>query len=89
MIYLEGRNAFKSCVSRIVYLSQETDTILGRLNSHCEREHGLIDKFSNVFKPSEIISFVAGDTYASGEALKLPTLKLEACKLYTLADVNF
>uniref|UniRef100_A0A915EGH0 Nuclear pore protein n=1 Tax=Ditylenchus dipsaci TaxID=166011 RepID=A0A915EGH0_9BILA len=74
-----GSNLFESCVSRIVYLSQETDQILGKLNSHGERLPGLIDKFASAFNIQDVISRVAADTNSSGDAL-------QACKLYALAD---
>lgn len=77
---LGGRNVFKSCVSRIVYLTGERDQILGKLNPQGERISGLIDKFSNSFSVSEIISYVAADTHHCGDTL-------EACKLYALAEV--
>lgn len=52
---LGGRNLFESCVSRIVYLSNETDQILGRMNAQGERLPGLIDKFASAFNVSDII----------------------------------
>ncbi|KAI1715918.1 nup93/Nic96 domain-containing protein [Ditylenchus destructor] len=74
-----GRNLFESCVSRIVFLSNETERVLGRLNSQGERLPGLIDKFSSAFNVSDIISYVAADTAASGDIL-------QCVNLYALAN---
>ncbi|KAI1701790.1 nup93/Nic96 domain-containing protein [Ditylenchus destructor] len=74
-----GRNLFESCVSRIVYLSNETDQILGRMNAQGERLPGLIDKFASAFNVSDIISYVAADTAASGDVL-------QCVNLYALAN---
>lgn len=79
---LGGRNVFKSCVSRIVYLTGEKDQILGKLNAQGQRIGGLIDKFSSAFSVADVISYVAADTNSCGDTL-------EACRLYALADVSF
>jgi hypothetical protein len=51
---LGGRNVFESCVSRLVYLSGESDQILGYFNEKDERLRGLIDKFSQAINVSDV-----------------------------------
>lgn len=54
---------------------------MGKLNAQGERIPGLIDKFSNAFSVSDVISYVAADTSYCGDTL-------ESCKLYALAEVK-
>ncbi|KAH7717062.1 Nucleoporin interacting component family protein [Aphelenchoides avenae] len=75
----QGGNVFEACVSRIVYLSHETDQILGRHAPNGDRVPGLIDKFEPVINVPDIIARVASDTNVCGDAR-------EACRLYALAQ---
>uniref|UniRef100_A0A914BVH6 Nuclear pore protein n=1 Tax=Acrobeloides nanus TaxID=290746 RepID=A0A914BVH6_9BILA len=76
---IPGGNFFEACVSRLVYLTGEVDSILGSLTSNGEHLPGYIDKFSAVVNIPDIISRVAFDTNINGDTL-------QACRLYCLAD---
>ncbi|CAB3407828.1 unnamed protein product [Caenorhabditis bovis] len=60
-----GSDVFEMAVSRAVYLTNETDAILGKLNAAGRREPGLIDEYLD--DPSEVIGRVASDTELSGQ----------------------
>ncbi|CCD73434.1 Nuclear pore protein [Caenorhabditis elegans] len=60
-----GSDVFEMAVSRSVYLTGQTDEILGKLTPDGRREKGLIDEYLD--DPSEVICRVASDTEITGE----------------------
>lgn len=80
-MYLGG-NFFSACVSRLVYLTGEVDSILGRLTPNGERLPGYINKFQSAVCVTDIISKVAFDTNLNGDTL-------QSIRLYCLAEARF
>lgn len=73
---------FYSCISRAVYLSEETWRIVGKLSESGIRHEGLIDKYANDISVGDAIAKVASDTELSGDAAV-------ATQLYMAAGVSF
>uniref|UniRef100_A0A0N5AQG2 Nuclear pore protein n=1 Tax=Syphacia muris TaxID=451379 RepID=A0A0N5AQG2_9BILA len=61
-----GGNLFYACISRAVYLSGETERILGRVDDKRGRVEGLIDKYPNI-SVKDAIAKVASDTEIGGD----------------------
>lgn len=79
---ITGGNLFYSCISRAVYLSDETWRIVGKINENGVRHEGLIDKYARDISIEDAIAKVASDTEVSGDE----TL---AGQLYMAASVSF
>uniref|UniRef100_A0A0R3RXD0 Nuclear pore protein n=1 Tax=Elaeophora elaphi TaxID=1147741 RepID=A0A0R3RXD0_9BILA len=62
-----GGNLFYSCISRAVYLSDETWRIIGKINENGIRYEGLIDKYARDISIEDAIAKVASDTEVSGD----------------------
>uniref|UniRef100_A0A1I8EWM8 Nuclear pore protein n=3 Tax=Wuchereria bancrofti TaxID=6293 RepID=A0A1I8EWM8_WUCBA len=62
-----GGNLFYSCISRAVYLSDETWRIIGKINEKGARYEGLIDKYAKDIDIEDAIAKVASDTEVSGD----------------------
>ncbi|KAF1769268.1 hypothetical protein GCK72_001084 [Caenorhabditis remanei] len=60
-----GSDVFEMAVSRAVYLTGQSDAILGKLTPDGRREKGLIDEYLD--DPSDVICRVANDTELTGE----------------------
>lgn len=73
---------FYSCISRAVYLSDETWRIIGKISENGTRHDGIIDKYARDINVEDAISKVASDTEISGDE----TL---AGQLYMAANVSF
>ncbi|KAI6182910.1 Nuclear pore protein [Aphelenchoides bicaudatus] len=75
---LENGNIFEACISRICFISEKVDQILGRMSDTGDRVTGLIDRYSSEINIYKIIARVARDFDVSGDALT-------ACRLYILS----
>lgn len=73
---------FYSCISRAIYLSDETWRIIGKISENGVRHEGLIDKYANDIDIEDAIAKVASDTEVGGDG----TL---AGQLYMAANVSF
>ncbi|CAG9540043.1 unnamed protein product [Cercopithifilaria johnstoni] len=62
-----GGNLFYSCISRAVYLSDETWRIIGKITENGTRYEGLIDKYARDIIVEDAIAKVASDTEVSGD----------------------
>ncbi|VDK64983.1 unnamed protein product [Onchocerca ochengi] len=62
-----GGNLFYSCISRAVYLSDETWRIIGKINENGIRHEGLIDKYAKDINIEDAVAKVASDTEISGD----------------------
>uniref|UniRef100_A0A1I7V779 Nuclear pore protein n=1 Tax=Loa loa TaxID=7209 RepID=A0A1I7V779_LOALO len=62
-----GGNLFYSCISRAIYLSDETWRIIGKINENGVRHEGLIDKYAKDISIEDAIAKVASDTEVSGD----------------------
>lgn len=86
-LYLDTHNnedstsLFEACVSRLVYVSNQADAILGKLSADGVRVRGLLDRFTDI-NVTDVISRVALDTSLNGD-------NLTACSIYCLAGVSF
>uniref|UniRef100_A0A915Q733 Nuclear pore protein n=1 Tax=Setaria digitata TaxID=48799 RepID=A0A915Q733_9BILA len=63
-----GGNMFYSCISRVVYLTDETWRIIGEINENGVRHEGLIDKYAKDINIEDAIAKVASDTEITGDA---------------------
>ncbi|VDM59344.1 unnamed protein product [Angiostrongylus costaricensis] len=72
-----GSDVFEMAVSRAVYLTGQTDAIIGTLGPERKRTPALIDEY--IENPSDVISRVAHDTELGGDTT-------QAVKLYILAN---
>lgn len=72
-----GSDVFEMAVSRAVYLTGQTDAIIGTLGPKRKRTPALIDEY--IENPSDVISRVAHDTELGGDTT-------QAVKLYILAN---
>lgn len=77
-----GGNIFEACVSRLCFISEKVDIILGRMSETGDRVTGLIDKFATEIDVYKIIARVAKDFDLSGDSIT-------ACRLYILSGVRF
>lgn len=71
---------FYACISRAVYLSGDTDAILGCVDENGMRSKGYIDKYADDINIRDAIVKVAFDSELSEEPLK-------AVRLYHIAEV--
>ncbi|KAM3715813.1 Nuclear pore complex protein [Dirofilaria immitis] len=62
-----GGNLFYSCISRAVYLSDETWRIVGKINENGIRSEGLIDKYAKDISIEDAVAKIASDTEISGD----------------------
>jgi hypothetical protein len=76
-----GGNIFEACVSRMCFISQKVDVILGQMSKTGDRVPGLIDKFASEIDVYQIIARVASDFDSCGDSLT-------ACRLYILSGVS-
>uniref|UniRef100_F1KWF2 Nuclear pore protein n=1 Tax=Ascaris suum TaxID=6253 RepID=F1KWF2_ASCSU len=74
-----GSNMFYACISRAVYLSGDTDAILGCVDENGMRSKGYIDKYADDINIRDAIVKVAFDSELSEEPLK-------AVRLYHIAE---
>ncbi|CAL2029994.1 unnamed protein product [Caenorhabditis brenneri] len=80
-----GSDVFEMAVSRSVYLTGQSDAILGKLTPDGRREKGLIDEYLD--DPSEVICRVASDTELTGEWDQAVGLYLLASKATNAAKL--
>ncbi|KAL3998910.1 Nup93/Nic96 family protein [Acanthocheilonema viteae] len=73
-----GGNLFYSCISRAVYLSNETWCIIGKINENGVRHEGLIDKYARDINIEDAIAKVASDTEVSGDGMLAGQLYMAA-----------
>lgn len=80
--FILGGNIFEACVSRLCFITEKVDLILGRMSETGNRIPGLIDKFSAELDVHKIIARVANDLDISGDSLT-------GCRLYILSGVSY
>uniref|UniRef100_A0A7E4V0N0 Nuclear pore protein n=1 Tax=Panagrellus redivivus TaxID=6233 RepID=A0A7E4V0N0_PANRE len=74
-LYFDGKRTedkgslFEACVSRLVYVTGEADSILGRMTNEGVRSKGLIDRFASEINVNDVIARIALDTSLNGDNL--------------------
>ncbi|CAD5206742.1 unnamed protein product [Bursaphelenchus okinawaensis] len=72
-----GRTILEGCISRLCFISHQTDLILGHLTESGDVKRGFIFRFEPVVNTNDIIDRVAKDSDISGETLT-------ACRLFLM-----